>query len=712
MEDKFAKDNIALLDIFDLKFLQDFQDAFAKSVNIASLMVDDNGPITQPSNFTDFCMKCTRGSELGRKRCNECDLNGGEIASKQKKPVIYTCHSGLTDFAVPIVLNGKHIASILGGQILTTKPDEEKFREIARELNIDENYYIEELRKIKIISKEQLQTTAELLFFVANAISELANKNLELKKKATSENVLRKIISSSVNNFNTKEIINSLVTETCQLFGADRCLFIEYDPNSSDMSLRSYSEYLSSPNIVPASTNVPEKIVIDAIVDLLKEKEIQISNDVANDKLLKESKNVLIDKLSVKSYLVAPVYYGDVNYGAIVLHYVKDYKKFDNEEIDLIKAIANQSAAIIHQAKLYSTIKKNEKFTKTILNSIQDGIITLDDNFIIEECNPSVEKIWGYKPTDCIGKPLNFLLKSHDKTSDYLCLDPKSIYGTRKNGEEFPIEMNLSNVITEDKKVILLTVRDITERQRIEQMKNEFVSTVSHELRTPLTSIRGALGLITSGKMGELSDKIKGLLDIANNNCLRLINLINDILDIEKIEAGKMSFEVKTVELMPIIEHSIQSNIQFAQRFGVEIKLTQGLGKVFVMADGNRLIQVITNLLSNAIKFSEQKMPVEVAVTKMSDENGIRVAITNYGTEIQPEFKNRIFQKFAQADSSDARQKGGTGLGLSISKAIIEKMNGRIGFSSENKKTTFYFDLQEILVHNEGKMNEQTRIDM
>jgi len=171
--------------------------------------------------------------------------------------------------------------------------------------------------------------------------------------------------------------------------------------------------------------------------------------------------------------------------------------------------------------------------------------------------------------------------------------------------------------------------------------------------------------------------------------------LINDILDIEKIEAGKMDFEIKPVELMSLVEQSIQSNIQYAQKFSVELKVTDKLEKVFVQVDSNRLIQVMTNLLSNAIKFSVPNSFVNISIVNLA--NKIRISVTNYGTEISENFKTRIFQKFAQADSSDARQKGGTGLGLNISKAIIEKMGGHINFVSKNNETTFYFDLPEFI---------------
>jgi PAS domain S-box-containing protein len=235
---------------------------------------------------------------------------------------------------------------------------------------------------------------------------------------------------------------------------------------------------------------------------------------------------------------------------------------------------------------------------------------------------------------------------------------------------------------------------DVTELKRIDRMKSEFVSTVSHELRTPLTSIRGSLGLVSGGVAGELPDKARSLVEIAKSNCERLIRLINDILDSEKIESGKMSFELKPLELLPLLEQTLAANEGFAAQHGVTLVLKSGRMPVRVCADADRLVQVVTNLLSNAIKFSPAQGEVRVVLGR--SDGRARVEISDQGPGIPEEFRKRIFQKFSQADSSDTRQSGGTGLGLNISRAIIERMDGSIGFApAVPKGTTFFFELPE-----------------
>lgn len=233
---------------------------------------------------------------------------------------------------------------------------------------------------------------------------------------------------------------------------------------------------------------------------------------------------------------------------------------------------------------------------------------------------------------------------------------------------------------------------DITQQKKVEELKNEFISSVSHELRTPLTSIRGSIGLLQGNAMGEMPTKAKKLLDIAYHNCERLIRLINDILDIEKIEAGKMAFNNQPIEISSIVKEAIIYNEPYATKFGVSLILEQPLPNAIINADYDRLMQVITNLLSNAVKFSPTGAKVVINVSQV--DNKVTVKITDQGKGIPEKFHDHIFQKFAQADNASSQVVNGTGLGLSISHAIIEELGGKIGFTSKiNRGSSFYFEL-------------------
>jgi Amt family ammonium transporter len=226
------------------------------------------------------------------------------------------------------------------------------------------------------------------------------------------------------------------------------------------------------------------------------------------------------------------------------------------------------------------------------------------------------------------------------------------------------------------------------------RMKNEFISTVSHELRTPLTSINASLGLMADGAVGELSGESLDLVRIARENSDRLVRLITDILDIDKIESGKLEYDFRELEIGALVEQTVETHRALAGERSVLLALNDDTEGARVRADGDRLVQVVTNLLSNAINFSPEGASVEVSIGR--HDGMIRVSVRDRGPGIPDSFHDLVFEKFTQADTSDRRQRGGTGLGLSICRAIIEDLGGRIDFETEpGSGTTLFFDLPE-----------------
>jgi PAS domain S-box-containing protein len=265
----------------------------------------------------------------------------------------------------------------------------------------------------------------------------------------------------------------------------------------------------------------------------------------------------------------------------------------------------------------------------------------------------------------------------------------------RPSGEERVISASGLTLRNPAGRAVRMTglVWDVTETQRVERMKNEFVATVSHELRTPLTSIRGSLGLVAAGAAGKLPDRALNLVNMALNNCERLTHLINDILDMEKLESDRQRFDVRRMNLAELVTRSLEDNAGFAQSMGVHFTTPEALSDVDVFVDPGRFLQVMANLLSNASKFSPSGAAIEVRAR--STQGRVRVSVRDFGKGIPPEFQPRLFQKFSQADSSDSRRLAGTGLGLAISRAIVERLGGNIGFETGPGGTTFYFDLPD-----------------
>ena len=275
-----------------------------------------------------------------------------------------------------------------------------------------------------------------------------------------------------------------------------------------------------------------------------------------------------------------------------------------------------------------------------------------------------------------------------------------------RNSALIPVEISLQYIApaNEESRFVAI-VRDITERKKIDKAKSEFVSTVSHELRTPLTSIKGSLGLIKSGAVGELPGKFKSMLDIAYNNSDRLVLLINDILDMEKINAGKMEFNIGPMDIVSLVNEAIDANKGYGDEHNVTFFRSGNSEQILVDGDKDRLMQVFSNLMSNAAKFSPGGSEVELSV--LHNGSFVRVSVRDSGPGIPKEFREKIFQKFSQADSSDTRMKGGTGLGLSITKAIVERHRGSIDFETESGNgSTFFFDLPILIKQGAGPDSE------
>lgn len=234
--------------------------------------------------------------------------------------------------------------------------------------------------------------------------------------------------------------------------------------------------------------------------------------------------------------------------------------------------------------------------------------------------------------------------------------------------------------------------RDVSEQRAMLRVKDEFISTVSHELRTPLTSLLGSVGLVASGALGDLSGQASDLMKIARDNGDRLLELINDLLDIEQIASGKMSYQMEVLSLLSVMENAITAHEGYANQFDVSIDLIDRCNGESIYADRTRILQVMANLLSNATKYSPKGEVVELSAEIMGEF--VRISVTDKGPGIPEEYRAQIFEKFTQADSSDTRRVGGTGLGLAICRAIVEHHQGEINFESEvGVGTTFQVTL-------------------
>ncbi|MBD2505273.1 response regulator [Anabaena azotica] len=339
-----------------------------------------------------------------------------------------------------------------------------------------------------------------------------------------------------------------------------------------------------------------------------------------------------------------------------------------------------------------------------ILDIADDAIISIDGSQRITLFNQGAEKIFGYCAAEIIGQRLDTLIpqrfaQAHRQhVADFgqapslarRMGERREIFGCRQDGTEFPAEASISKFNLDQEVFYTVILRDVTERKQIERMKDEFVSVVSHELRTPLTSIHGSLGMLTSGLLPANSEQGKRLLQIATDSTERLVRLINDILDIERIESGRVKMERETCELTDLIESAVSIMQPLANKAGVKLSISSPSMQLWV--DPDRIVQTLTNLLSNAIKFSTPEKTVWLVAQQYGDE--LLLTVKDNGRGIPTDKLDSIFERFQQVDSSDSRNHEGTGLGLAICQSIVQQHGGRIWVESIlGEGSSFYFTL-------------------
>lgn len=374
------------------------------------------------------------------------------------------------------------------------------------------------------------------------------------------------------------------------------------------------------------------------------------------------------------------------------------------QDLALLRDLADCAEGELERVELRAMqlqMRSAENRLRVVIETVLDGIVTIDREGAVHSYNQAASRMFGYGADDVIGRSFNMLMPEsyHRVNDDYLSnADHQSlnfrdeVVGLRRDGSTFPMELAVSEMEINGERMYTGIVRDITERKKTERLKREFVATVSHELRTPLTSIRGALSLLVGKHGAALPAKGRHLLEMANRNSERLTLLINDLLDLEKIESGSLNFDFKAIDLAALAQQALAASDGYAHQYGVHLRLGEVSPAAVVWGDEHRLLQVFANLLSNAIKYSPQGGDVVVAVTQRAGR--YRVSVRDHGRGIPAEFRSRMFQRFAQADSSDTREKGGTGLGLSVSKAIVERLGGVIDYVSEaGVGTDFFFEL-------------------
>jgi PAS domain S-box-containing protein len=382
-----------------------------------------------------------------------------------------------------------------------------------------------------------------------------------------------------------------------------------------------------------------------------------------------------------------PVRVGN-NVLAVLEFYCQFRYRYDSDAMASIETAATSLGQMLARSQERGRAEKLYRQQEILLDSVADGICGVDRHGHVSFANPAAARLLGAPASSLTGKPVHDLLHGTAPVNLKCTAECPLKRATgrqaaasgednifRADGSAFAAEYTLTPILDQGHfSGSVLSFRDVSQRNALDRLKDEFISTVSHELRTPLTSIRGALGLLASGKLVELNDKASSLLRIALTNSDRLVRLINDILDLERIQSGREPLSFRPVELSEIVVQAIGDMQPVAEAAGVQ--LLHDTSKAQIDADPYRLLQVLTNLLSNAVKFSPPNSTVSIMLRP--GVSGVTLSVIDHGRGIPADKLDAVFGRFQQVDASDSRQKGGSGLGLAICRSIVLQHSGRI----------------------------------
>jgi PAS domain S-box-containing protein len=384
-------------------------------------------------------------------------------------------------------------------------------------------------------------------------------------------------------------------------------------------------------------------------------------------------------RVNVRSMVVAPLASEGKTIGVLkVLSPVEH--AFSGRDVDTLQLAASLLGAALDHAQAFRDKERSEAKFRSVSESAHEAIVSADADGRIVFWNPAATRLFSYPPREMLGMPLDRLLPTIVAAGEPPAPDEVMLHsvGQRKDGSRFPVEFSLARWEAEGQAYTTGILRDITERQIVERLKDELISVVSHELRTPLTSIRGSLGLLAAGLLKTAPDTAQRMLDIAVDNTERLTRLVNDFLDLERLQTGRVHLETHLCSAVDLVELATLAVRSTAQAAKVELQSAPQPADLTVNSD--RIVQVLTNLLSNAIKFSASGGVVHI--WSAPDGADVLFGVRDFGRGIPADKIESIFERFQQLDPSDTRQRGGTGLGLTICRTIVEQHGGRISVES------------------------------
>jgi PAS domain S-box-containing protein len=533
------------------------------------------------------------------------------------------------------------------------------------------------------------------------------DKKKELLRRARELSALLAVTQTATQSLDTDKILNDTLDKSLEILRFEIGYIRVLDAKAGGMVV-SVARGLSSPEFLRTVVSLESshrsigKIVFET-------RQPYISSDIQ-----KEDKNKFRHGFMLKEGIVSAAFVpimsknrflGMMMVGSFKVH------RFAQYEVDLLMAFGSQIGSALENAQLYDEVNKGKRYIENLVENAGDVIFSTDLEDRILTWNRGAEIIMGYSKAEVIGQHLSILLppeRFHEleemraKVEISGSLRDIEVRSKRKDGGMIYLSLSISPIRDVEGKIVafLRVAKDTTEKRRYERrlkeldkMKSDFVSNVSHELRTPLTSIKGSVDNMLDGLTGSLNEKQVRYLARIKSNADRLSRLINDLLDLSRIESGRVEVRSTTLTLTALAEEVAEHLKSLAAEKLIRIEVPSPDPKITVWADRDKVTQVLINLIGNAVKFTPQNGKVTVALEKKGDDY-VQISIDDTGPGILPEEKNKIFSKFYQFADIDKQKPKGSGLGLAISKALVEMHGGRIWVESEvGKGSTFYFTL-------------------
>lgn len=565
-------------------------------------------------------------------------------------------------------------------------------------------------RKLAEAALQQLNQELEIR--VQQRTQALEHSQAALQQQMERERLMMAITQQIRQSLELTDILNTSVSQVQELLVADRVVVyrIWADYTGTVIAEAVAPEWPKIANITLAEEAFPEHC---------RQSYAQGKVFTLTDRLTAETlvpcMAEFLEQIQVRAELVVPILQQNSLWGLLITHQCSQPREWQPWEIELIQQLANQMAIAIQQSQLYqqlqdelrerqqvaAALRQSEAEFRSLSENSPVGIFRIDAQGRFTYTNPCCQAICGYTFEEALGE--GWLQFVHLKDQEWLMVQwsqaiseqqefSAEVRYIHKDGTIHFAQMRTSPLFRTSSQLIghVGTVEDVTERRAIEQMKNEFISIVSHELRTPLASIRGSLGLLAAGVLKNKPDAAQQMLDIAAHDTERLVRLVNDILDLERLEAHKVNLVKQWYDAATLMRQSVET----VQSLAIESQITLCVksSSIQVWADRDRIIQTLVNLVSNAIKFSPAHSTVTLSVQALSDR--VLFQIKDQGRGIPAHQLEAIFGRFQQVDASDSRQKGGTGLGLAICKSIVQQHGGKIWVESVvGKGSKFYFTL-------------------